>query len=342
MGPLIRTFLLMAALTALPMFSGSFGVGRQAGADTAADRGRGQRRPERRRAAWAAGSLAHRCSHQVRLLRARRPGWSGRTLYRSAHSRHAAGRPLAGRGWTIATITGTATYLERILLPPGAVVEVTLADVARTDTRAHLIATTTFPAQGGPPYDFVLEYDPGQPDERGRYAVRVRILAGDRLLFTSTEHIPALDLDPSRPIVLSKVGGGRPRPAPANEPDQPPSAPPASLVNTRWKLLELDGAPASLGAGGSEVHMTLEQGSDVVRGFAGCNTFRGTYTFDGSTLQLGPLASTRKMCFEGMELEHALLAALAAVTGFAIDGDRLSLFDAQGVTRLRLDAAYLT
>lgn len=251
-------------------------------------------------------------------------------------------RATRGRGTTIATITGTATYLEPIILPPGAVVEVTLADVARMDTRAQVIGGTTFPAQGGPPYDFVLEYDPTQLDERGRYAVRVRILAGDRLLFTSTEHIPAFDLDPSRPIVLSKVGGGRPRPTPVNEPDRPSIAPHASLINTRWRLVELDGAPASLGAGESEVHMTLEQGSGVVRGFAGCNTFRGTFTVDGSALQLGPLATTRKMCFEGMELEHALLPALAEVTGFTIDGDRLSLFDAQGATRLRMEAIYLT
>lgn len=254
----------------------------------------------------------------------------------------------------MAIISGGVTYLERIMLPPTAVVEVTMSDVARMDAPADVLATTTFAAHGGPPFTFVLDYDPAQLTTRGRYAVRATIRAEGRLLFTSTEHIPALELDPSQPIVLSRVGG---RPA-AGEPVEPvipadeipgrpavprPATPPdVSLTNTYWKLLELEGAAAPLGAGGREAHLVLEQGTDVVRGFAGCNTFRGTYQSSGSVLQFGPLATTRKMCLEGMDLEQALLAALESVAAFHVRGDRLTLADRAGTARMVMQAVALT
>jgi putative lipoprotein len=246
------------------------------------------------------------------------------------------------------------TYPERILLPPPAVVEVTMSDVARMDAPADVIATTTFAAHGGPPFPFVLEYDPAQLTTRGRYAVRATIRAEGRLLFTSTEHIPALELDPGQPIVLSRVGG---RPA-AGEPVEPviaadevpgraavpaPATPPeVSLASTYWKLQELDGVAAPLGAGGSEAHLVLEQGTDVVRGFAGCNSFRGTYESSGSVLRFGPLATTRMMCLEGMDLEHALLSALESVVAFEVRGDRLTLADSAGTARIIMQAVALT
>lgn len=50
-----------------------------------------------------------------------------------------------------------------------------------------------------------------------------------------------------------------------------------------------------------------------VAGFAGCNRFRGSYTFDGAALTLGPLASTRMVCPpEKMEAERKVLEILEA------------------------------
>jgi putative lipoprotein len=254
----------------------------------------------------------------------------------------------------MAIISGGVTYLERIMLPPTAVVEVTMSDVARMDAPADVLATTTFAAHGGPPFPFVLDYDPAQLTTRGRYAVRATIRAEGRLLFTSTEHIPALELHPDQPIVLSR-GGGRPaaaepveRVVPADEVSGGPAVPgqatppDASLTNTYWNLLELDGAPAPLGVGGREAHLVLEQGAAVVRGFAGCNTFRGTYEISGSVLRFGPLATTRKMCPEGMDLEQALLAALESVASFTVRGDRLTLADSAGTARVVMQAVALT
>ncbi len=92
-----------------------------------------------------------------------------------------------------ARVTGTVTYLQRIALPPGAVVEVKLLDVSRAGAPAVTIAEQSIrPAGRQVPFAFELRYDPQRVEARGRYAIRVRILEGAGLLFTNTEAYPVI------------------------------------------------------------------------------------------------------------------------------------------------------
>jgi heat shock protein HslJ len=58
-----------------------------------------------------------------------------------------------------------------------------------------------------------------------------------------------------------------------------------------------------------------------VRGHAGCNTFRGTYTVDGDRIAIGAIAATRKACTAAgvMQQEREFLAALRSATTWTID-----------------------
>lgn len=89
----------------------------------------------------------------------------------------------------VATLTGTVTYLQRIALPPDAVVHVTLADVSLQDAPAQRIAEQTITEPGQVPIPFELSYDPEVIDPAHTYAVQARISAGDRLLFINTTAI---------------------------------------------------------------------------------------------------------------------------------------------------------
>ena len=142
------------------------------------------------------------------------------------------------------TITGSVWYRERMMVPPDAVISISLEDVSRMDVSAEVIATTGFVAQGGPPWDFSLEYDPIKLNDKGRYGLRVRIEADGRLMFITTEHIPAFEHDSSTPIkiMVSRAGGIR-----KSDENQLLKAN-ASLTNTYWKLIELDGQPVLPGA----------------------------------------------------------------------------------------------
>ncbi len=235
------------------------------------------------------------------------------------------------------TIEGSVWYRERMMLPPGAAITVTLEDVSRMDVAADILATTTFSPAGGPPWNFIMEYDPARIDSRHRYAVRARIEVNGQLMFTNTQQIPAFPAAEGEPleILVSRVGGGRGGQHPT------PPTPNASLVNTYWKLVEISGQPASLGAGGRELHMVLISEGSHVRGFSGCNRFTGSYELTDSQLRFKPLAATRMACMEGMEQEQRFLESLTSVMRFTISGDKLALYSGDERLLLRFEAAAL-
>ena len=90
-------------------------------------------------------------------------------------------------------LTGTVSYLQRIALPPNAVVEVTLADVSKMDVAATVIASQTIATNGKQvPIPFEMKYDPAVINPAMTYAVSARILVNGKLRFISTQHHAAL------------------------------------------------------------------------------------------------------------------------------------------------------
>jgi len=105
------------------------------------------------------------------------------------------------------------------------------------------------------------------------------------------------------------------------------------LSGTSWKLVDLGGtAPAE----GTTATLAFDA-SDAVSGIAGCNTFNGQATIDGTAIDFGPLATTRMACPEPqMSLETTYLGALDAATSWKIDGGKLIL---EGGTTATFDKA---
>lgn len=101
----------------------------------------------------------------------------------------------------MAKIEGSVFYRERMLLPPGVEVEVQLQDISKADAMATVLATVTMTPEGGPPYPFVIEYDPAGIDSRMRYALRASISASDRLMFASTDYIDPFKGNPVEVLV---------------------------------------------------------------------------------------------------------------------------------------------
>ncbi|HRX36969.1 MAG TPA: YbaY family lipoprotein, partial [Aestuariivirga sp.] len=90
-------------------------------------------------------------------------------------------------------VTGSATYREKIALPEGAVLSVTLEDVAMADAVARRIETYDIPMDGiSVPQAFELSV-PDAETKTAKLAVRAKITSADGdLLFTTTTINPAL------------------------------------------------------------------------------------------------------------------------------------------------------
>src|SRR6266700_1022932 len=112
--------------------------------------------------------------------------------FRTLAALTAAGAILFVSGQACAQVLGTATYRERIALPPEAMFEATLEDVSRADAKAEVIAKARIERPENPPFAFEILYDASKIDPKRRYAVRARILAGNKVLFTTDPHYPVL------------------------------------------------------------------------------------------------------------------------------------------------------
>lgn len=91
-----------------------------------------------------------------------------------------------------AAITGNVTYLERIALPPSAVVQVELQDVSRADAPATVLGQQTIAASHQVTIPFRIEYDPGQIQENHTYILRAGIEVEHQLRWTNTTTVRVL------------------------------------------------------------------------------------------------------------------------------------------------------
>lgn len=225
------------------------------------------------------------------------------------------------------SIRGTATYRERILLPPDAVFEAMIEDISRADAPSVVIGRVTMEPAGQVPIRFEIAYDPARIDERFTYNVRARITRGGTLMFTTTEVVPVITRGAGKEVELTMQSVGRPG-----------AGPDRSLTETRWKLVELGGRKVEVLPDAPEPHLLLKAEKNAVSGSGGCNNLAGSYTIDGAALSFGPIAATRKMCVAGMEQESAYLKALEQVRGWRVTGDSLDLLDEAGAVVARFVA----
>lgn len=93
---------------------------------------------------------------------------------------------------TGASVSGEATYRERIVVPPGTRFEAVLEDVSLADAPSVRIGEAVIENAGQPPYRFSIAYDPKQIVASHTYAVRATLRHDQRLLFTSDTHTPVI------------------------------------------------------------------------------------------------------------------------------------------------------
>ena len=107
---------------------------------------------------------------------------------------------------------------------------------------------------------------------------------------------------------------------------------PVPLVGTTWGLESLALATDAVSSPVAGTDVTLEFLDDgSAAGSGGCNSFHTTYAVDGASIGFDPVASTRMACEpEVMSQETAVFGALESAASFDVEGDVLTLLDADG------------
>ena len=109
------------------------------------------------------------------------------------------------------------------------------------------------------------------------------------------------------------------------------------LVGTDWVLdgYTTGGDAVSSVVSGTTVTVTFAADGNVT-GNAGCNHYGGQYSLDGANLSVSSLYSTLMYCGTPgvMEQEATFMSLLANATSYRVEGDRLTLTDADGTDLL--------
>ena len=87
-------------------------------------------------------------------------------------------------------VEGRVLFLERLALPPTAVVRVELRDTSRADAPARTLARQTFTAKQGPPFAFSLAVPASSFDPRATLSLFADIRDGRRLMFVADTSNP--------------------------------------------------------------------------------------------------------------------------------------------------------
>lgn len=231
------------------------------------------------------------------------------------------------------TVTGTATYRERMALPMNAVFEATLEDVSLADAPATVIGNARLDSPGNPPFHFSIPYDSSKIVPNHTYAVRARITVDKKLWFTTDQRYAVLTQGHGSEISMMMLrhvsGTSRGKKSPASA--QATSSADEPLRETYWKLMELNGKPVTVADQQQEPYLVFRT-EDRITGSGGCNRLMGGYAVDGNTMHFKAVGSTMMACAHGMDTEHAFLIALDKVDTWKITGKSLELYDSE--TRL--------
>src|SRR4051794_11236186 len=114
-----------------------------------------------------------------------------------------------------------------------------------------------------------------------------------------------------------------------------PSLGPIELNGTSWRLLSYLSPTGTSFTVPAAVTPGATFANGQFQGQTGCNTASGPYTQDGTSIAIGPIASTKMACEEPMmTVEIAYLAAIAVVDTATGNDTRLLLRQSDGFTAL--------
>jgi copper homeostasis protein (lipoprotein) len=116
----------------------------------------------------------------------------------------------------------------------------------------------------------------------------------------------------------------------------------ASLTNTYWRIVRLDGERVGVVEGRREPHLLLRADEPRFRATVGCNQIIGSYQLNGRALAFKAAASAMMACPPPLDhLERRLTSMLERTASWRINAQFLELEDGDGKAIALLQAVYI-
>lgn len=225
-------------------------------------------------------------------------------------------------------LSGQVTYLQRIALPAGAVIDVSLDDVSLADAPATRLGAVSITTTGeNVPIPFSISYDPTSIRPERSYAVSARItIEGQLRWITTTRHAVLTSGHPTDNVMVTVQpagGGGGVGVKPESVQLAPHQGPPT--VVGRWQLDRIVLGKDKLLTPASPENYLVEFGSQGrLTAQLDCNRGRGGYTVSGDTLKVDPILATLMACGSD-SIAGDFSQALQKATSFRLQFNELVL-----------------
>lgn len=219
------------------------------------------------------------------------------------------------------TFTGQVAYRERLALPAGSVLTVTLVTLPGEQRIAGARARLD---KASSPIAFTLNVRSDLA--AGPYGLMAEIRSGGHAIFRNPLPIPASLESPSGIVIDVEFS---PPPPPRDAPQEvPPPASQGDLIDTAWSVTSIGGDPVL-----AHTELTFSIAPDHrAGGNGGCNSYFTEASFETSSIAFGPIAGTRMACEPAVMAQEArFFNALQATGGYELSGDALRLLDAAGI-----------
>ena len=222
------------------------------------------------------------------------------------------------------SFSGLVTYRERMALPPGATLAVTLVSLPAQTRVAGAHASLGDKARS--PIQFTLDVRSDVISSGGEYGLVAEIRHAGHVIFRNWQPVAADLQEPAGNVIEVQFSP----PPPHDPPEQIllPVETPDPLLDVLWHVTSIGGDPVL-----SQTELTLSITADHrAGGNGGCNSYFTEASFATPPLAFGPIAGTRMACEPAVMAQEArFFAALAATISYDLVGDALKLVDAAGV-----------
>lgn len=106
-----------------------------------------------------------------------------------------------------------------------------------------------------------------------------------------------------------------------------------SLIDTEWKLININGIPFS-----GETQPTLHFKAKRVSGFAGCNRYFSNYSSkENGSISFGSIGKTKMLCSrsDSRNIETQFIRELSTANSFSINDGELTIKGSTGILQFK-------